>query len=102
MSRLVVVSNRVAVPGISSAGGLAVALQAALEETGGMLASSATVSTTITAYTPATPTTAGSISIEVAVTNLSGHKLPTGYPEGRRMRSSPPTSSAPTAVARAT
>jgi trehalose 6-phosphate synthase len=36
MSRLVVVSNRVAVPGISSAGGLAVALQAALEETGGM------------------------------------------------------------------
>ncbi|MBA8889427.1 hypothetical protein FHW12_003670 [Dokdonella fugitiva] len=50
-----------------------------------MLASSATVSTTITAYTPATPTTAGSISIEVAVTNLSGHKLPTGYPEGRRM-----------------
>jgi len=36
MSRLVVVSNRVAVPGASSAGGLAVALQAALEETGGM------------------------------------------------------------------
>ncbi|WP_396616734.1 alpha,alpha-trehalose-phosphate synthase (UDP-forming) [Lysobacter soli] len=36
MSRLVVVSNRVAVPGVSSAGGLAVALQAALEETGGM------------------------------------------------------------------
>ena len=36
MSRLVVVSNRVAIPGTSSAGGLAVALQAALEETGGM------------------------------------------------------------------
>jgi len=36
MSRLVVVSNRVAIPGSSSAGGLAVALQAALEETGGM------------------------------------------------------------------
>ena len=36
MSRLVVVSNRVALPGLSSAGGLAVALQAALEETGGV------------------------------------------------------------------
>lgn len=36
MSRLVVVSNRVALPDESRAGGLAVALQAALEETGGV------------------------------------------------------------------
>ncbi|QDH70923.1 alpha,alpha-trehalose-phosphate synthase (UDP-forming) [Marilutibacter alkalisoli] len=36
MSRLVIVSNRVALPGESRAGGLAVALHAALEETGGM------------------------------------------------------------------
>ena len=36
MSRLVVVSNRVALPDEASAGGLAVALQAALEETGGL------------------------------------------------------------------
>ncbi|MFC3551586.1 alpha,alpha-trehalose-phosphate synthase (UDP-forming) [Lysobacter cavernae] len=36
MSRLVIVSNRVALPGVASAGGLAVALQAALEETGGL------------------------------------------------------------------
>ena len=36
MSRLVVVSNRVALPGQASSGGLAVALQAALEETGGL------------------------------------------------------------------
>ncbi len=36
MSRLVVISNRVARPGTASAGGLAVALQAALEETGGL------------------------------------------------------------------
>ncbi|MEO5626360.1 MAG: hypothetical protein ABIQ70_10175 [Dokdonella sp.] len=50
-----------------------------------MLASSAAIATTITAYTPATSLTAGSISIEVSVTNLSGHKLPTGYSEGRRM-----------------
>jgi trehalose 6-phosphate synthase len=36
MSRLVIVSNRVAVPDESRPGGLAVALQAALEETGGL------------------------------------------------------------------
>ena len=36
MSRLVVVSNRVAIPGENRAGGLAVALQAALGERGGM------------------------------------------------------------------
>ncbi|WP_342317007.1 alpha,alpha-trehalose-phosphate synthase (UDP-forming) [Lysobacter sp. FW306-1B-D06B] len=36
MSRLVIVSNRVALPGVNSPGGLAVALQSALEETGGL------------------------------------------------------------------
>jgi len=36
MSRLVVVSNRVALPGSDQAGGLAVALNAALQETGGL------------------------------------------------------------------
>ena len=36
MSRLVIVSNRVALPDKASSGGLAVALQAALEETGGL------------------------------------------------------------------
>src|SRR5690606_4305012 len=36
MSRLVVVSNRVALPGQPMSGGLAVALRAALEETGGL------------------------------------------------------------------
>ncbi|TWI02866.1 trehalose 6-phosphate synthase [Luteimonas cucumeris] len=36
MSRLVVVSNRVALPGADQAGGLAVALNAALQETGGL------------------------------------------------------------------
>jgi hypothetical protein len=50
-----------------------------------MLASSAAVTTTITAYTPATAGSAGAITLAVSVTNLSGHKLPTGYSEGRRM-----------------
>ena len=36
MSRLVVVSNRVTLPGVNQAGGLAVALRAALEEEGGL------------------------------------------------------------------
>jgi trehalose 6-phosphate synthase len=36
VSRLVVVSNRVAAPGVSRAGGLAVALEAALRERGGL------------------------------------------------------------------
>ncbi|MBF6025694.1 alpha,alpha-trehalose-phosphate synthase (UDP-forming) [Lysobacter niastensis] len=36
MKRLVIVSNRVALPGIAQPGGLAVALQGALEETGGL------------------------------------------------------------------
>ncbi len=36
MSRLVIVSNRVALPGADQAGGLAVALNAALQETGGL------------------------------------------------------------------
>ena len=50
-----------------------------------MLASSAQVETSILAYTPPTGGADGSISVRVKVTNLSGHKLPTGYSEGRRM-----------------
>ncbi len=50
-----------------------------------MLQSSADVQTTITSYTAPTASVAGSISVRVRVTNLSGHKLPTGYAEGRRM-----------------
>ena len=33
----------------------------------------------------ATEATPGTITASVKVTNLTGHKLPTGYPEGRRM-----------------
>lgn len=34
---------------------------------------------------PATVSTSGPLGVSVRVTNLSGHKLPTGYAEGRRM-----------------
>lgn len=36
-------------------------------------------------YTAPTPTVAGQLIVQAKVTNLSGHKLPTGYAEGRRM-----------------
>jgi hypothetical protein len=50
-----------------------------------MLQSAATVATTVTAYTAPTAGSAGSLALNVKVTNVSGHKLPTGYGEGRRM-----------------
>ena len=50
-----------------------------------MLVSGALTETSITAYTAPTASVTGSITVRVKVTNLSGHKLPTGYAEGRRM-----------------
>jgi len=50
-----------------------------------MLTTSASVETSIQTYTPPTATETGAMSLQVKVTNLSGHKLPTGYAEGRRM-----------------
>ena len=50
-----------------------------------MLASAATVGATVSAYVAPTAARAGSIGVSVKVTNQSGHKLPTGYGEGRRM-----------------
>jgi hypothetical protein len=48
------------------------------------LVTAASVATTIQSYTP--PGTGdGSMAVAVKVTNLSGHKLPSGYAEGRRM-----------------
>ncbi len=50
-----------------------------------LLQSAAAVVTTISAYSAPTLSVAGSIALQVEVTNLSGHKLPSGYGEGRRM-----------------
>ena len=41
--------------------------------------------TTIQSYTPPTSTRSGAMALAIKVTNLTGHKLPTGYSEGRRM-----------------
>jgi hypothetical protein len=51
----------------------------------GMLASSAKVELSIVSFTPPTPTSVGSMQVRAKIINLSGHKLPTGYGEGRRM-----------------
>jgi mono/diheme cytochrome c family protein len=50
-----------------------------------LLGSAAALDTTITAFTPPTGSSAGTMNVNVKVTNLSGHKLPSGYSEGRRM-----------------
>ncbi|MEO7433771.1 MAG: hypothetical protein ABIR62_17530 [Dokdonella sp.] len=49
-----------------------------------MLGSAASVTTTIQSYSPPSAV-AGTMNVAVKVTNDSGHKLPTGYAEGRRM-----------------
>ncbi|MEO5561351.1 MAG: hypothetical protein ABIO49_15485 [Dokdonella sp.] len=49
------------------------------------LQASASVVTTVTGYQPPLGATPGTLGLRVAVTNLSGHKLPSGYSEGRRM-----------------
>src|SRR5690606_36164875 len=49
-----------------------------------LLATAAEVDTTVQSYTPPGGS-AGSMAVRVKVTNNSGHKLPIGYGEGRRM-----------------
>lgn len=50
-----------------------------------MLASAATVETALGAYVAPTAGSPGSLAVDVKVTNHGGHKLPSGYGEGRRM-----------------
>jgi hypothetical protein len=50
-----------------------------------MLQSSAQAQAAVTSYTAPAGATPGSLGLRIDVTNLSGHKLPTGYAEGRRM-----------------
>ena len=49
------------------------------------LTRAAAVETTIPSYTPPAGGADGAMTVDVKVTNLSGHKLPSGYSEGRRM-----------------
>ena len=60
-------------------------LQQTIDWARDLLGTAASLDTTIQTYTPPTSTDAGSMALDVKVTNLTGHKLPTGYAEGRRM-----------------
>ncbi|MEO8460539.1 MAG: hypothetical protein ABI451_08430 [Dokdonella sp.] len=50
-----------------------------------MLQASASVAASVQNFVAPTPSVAGNLSLQIKVTNLGGHKLPTGYAEGRRM-----------------
>ncbi len=50
-----------------------------------VLQGAAQVGITTGAFSAPTASTAGTLALTVRVTNLAGHKLPTGYSEGRRM-----------------
>ena len=50
-----------------------------------LLQSAATVEAALTGFAAPGSGAAGSLSVQVKVTNQSGHKLPSGYSEGRRM-----------------
>jgi hypothetical protein len=61
--------------------GIGPSLTASADAARAMLASAAAVAVEV----PSVVRPGQVMAAEVAVTNLSGHKLPTGYPEGRRM-----------------
>jgi hypothetical protein len=60
-------------------------LQQTIDWARDFLGTAASLDTTIQSYTAPTPTVAGTMQLNVKVTNMTGHKLPTGYAEGRRM-----------------
>lgn len=78
-------SDTSAIPGSNQG----IGRQASFDQTVGwareMLGSAADVATTITGYAAPTASAPGSIGLQVKVVNKSGHKLPSGYGEGRRM-----------------
>ena len=50
-----------------------------------MLTSAAELEASLTAFTAPAPGAPGSLAVRIKVSNQSGHKLPSGYSEGRRM-----------------
>jgi mono/diheme cytochrome c family protein len=60
-------------------------LQQTIDWSRELLGTAAALDTTIQSYTPPTSTAPGAMALSIRVTNLTGHKLPTGYSEGRRM-----------------
>jgi hypothetical protein len=60
-------------------------LQQTIDWSRQLLGTAAALDTTIQSYTPPTSSVPGAMALAIKVTNLTGHKLPTGYSEGRRM-----------------
>ncbi|HQX85531.1 MAG TPA: hypothetical protein PKV23_08590, partial [Aestuariivirga sp.] len=78
-------SDTSAIPGSAGGIGRQSALDRTVQAARELLQSSAEVDVSLISYTAPTINTAGALSARVKVTNLSGHKLPSGYGEGRRM-----------------
>lgn len=74
-----------AVPGAYGGLGRADSFDQSIAWARDLLGNAATVDASIQGYTPPTVSVPGTMEVGVRVTNLSGHKLPTGYGEGRRM-----------------
>ncbi len=73
------------VPGSAGGVGREASFDRTVEWARELLMTAADVDVSLLSYTPASGGTAGAISARVRVTNNSGHKLPSGYAEGRRM-----------------
>lgn len=78
-------SDTSAIPGSAGGVGRQNSYDQTIQAARALLQTAADVEVTLLGYTPPTMSTAGVLGARVKVTNNSGHKLPSGYSEGRRM-----------------
>jgi len=78
-------SDTSSIPGSGGGIGREDAFDRTVEWARDLLYSAADLQATVVSYTAATPGSPGLLAARAKVTNLSGHKLPSGYAEGRRM-----------------